>query len=151
MVSNPRPAAPWYADGLRFSCQQCGNCCSGAPGYVWVIKSEIAAIAECLGLTTAECQRQHVRRVGWRCSLHECRNGDCEFLLRESNGQTGCRIYNARPGQCATWPFWKSNLASPKAWTAAARECPGINHGELHLLAAIQEALDVNVSAARPL
>ncbi|MFM1805538.1 MAG: hypothetical protein RL136_2417, partial [Planctomycetota bacterium] len=27
--------APWYAEGLRFECTQCGNCCSGGPGAVW--------------------------------------------------------------------------------------------------------------------
>ena len=27
------PAAePWYADGLAFTCTQCGNCCTGGPG-----------------------------------------------------------------------------------------------------------------------
>ena len=35
---------PWYDKGLRFSCSECGDCCTGAPGYVWVNKEEIAAI-----------------------------------------------------------------------------------------------------------
>ena len=26
----------WYSEGLRFECTQCGACCSGEPGYVWV-------------------------------------------------------------------------------------------------------------------
>ena len=29
--------------GLRFECTQCGDCCTGAPGYVWVNKAEISA------------------------------------------------------------------------------------------------------------
>ena len=28
------PASEWYAKGLRFTCTQCGNCCSGPPGTV---------------------------------------------------------------------------------------------------------------------
>ena len=36
---------PWYRDGLRFECSQCGDCCTGAPGYVWVNKEEIASLA----------------------------------------------------------------------------------------------------------
>ena len=39
----------WYRGGLRFSCTQCGKCCSGAPGYVWVTKDEIEQIAAFLG------------------------------------------------------------------------------------------------------
>ena len=37
------PKFPWYAAGLRFFCTQCGDCCSGAPGFVWVNEEEIAA------------------------------------------------------------------------------------------------------------
>ena len=33
---NADESAPWYRDGLRFTCTRCGNCCTGAPGYVWV-------------------------------------------------------------------------------------------------------------------
>ena len=36
---------PWYADGLRFECSQCGDCCTGEPGYVWVDEAEITAMA----------------------------------------------------------------------------------------------------------
>ena len=33
---DPSPNTPWYADGLPFTCTQCGDCCTGDPGYVWV-------------------------------------------------------------------------------------------------------------------
>jgi hypothetical protein len=36
----------WYADGLQFTCSQCGNCCTGGPGYVWMSKEEIVRLAE---------------------------------------------------------------------------------------------------------
>ena len=39
---------PWYRDGLRFHCTECGNCCTGAPGYVWVNKAEIEELAALL-------------------------------------------------------------------------------------------------------
>ena len=38
-------AEPWFKDGLRFKCTQCGDCCTGAPGYVWVNQEEIEALA----------------------------------------------------------------------------------------------------------
>ena len=40
----------WYRDGLRFECTQCGKCCTGAPGYVWLTIPEIYRIAEFLGI-----------------------------------------------------------------------------------------------------
>mgnify|MGYP003145583089 FL=1 len=55
---------PWYRDGLHFSCTQCGNCCTGAPGVVWVDESEIKAIAEVTGKTTGEILLMHTRLYG---------------------------------------------------------------------------------------
>jgi hypothetical protein len=36
---------PWFADGLRFSCTMCGNCCSGGRGSVKFEPHEAAAMA----------------------------------------------------------------------------------------------------------
>ena len=33
----------WYADGLKFSCTGCGNCCTGSAGFTWVSEDEIDA------------------------------------------------------------------------------------------------------------
>ncbi len=140
---------PWYADGLRFACTRCGNCCSGAPGYVWVSDEEIARIAARLDMTPAEFEERHVRRAGRGKSLLEWPNGDCEFLERYDDGTTGCRIHTVRPVQCRTWPFWKSNLRSARAWEAAARGCPGINQGTVRRIDEIGQALRDNGS--RPL
>lgn len=149
IVSTPAPSAPWYADGLRFACTQCGNCCSGAPGYVWVNSEEIEQMATFLSLTPAEFNKRHVRRVGRGRSLLEHRNGDCEFLDRHSDGKTTCRIHSVRPVQCRTWPFWSSNLVSPQAWREASRGCPGMDTGAHYPLPVIQAALTEN--GTRPL
>ena len=119
---------PWFRDGLRFECTQCGNCCTGAPGYVWVNKDEIEALAKRLGLATDEFERQHVRRVGVRKSLIEYDNGDCVFF----DGQTRrCTVYEDRPRQCRTWPFWDSNVRTEKAWKETCQVCPGSGQGTL--------------------
>jgi Fe-S-cluster containining protein len=141
----------WYAAGLDFTCQSCGNCCSGAPGYVWVDREDVRAIAGLLGMPPERFAQQHTRRVGQRLSLHELADGDCEFLVREPDGKTRCAIHAARPRQCRTWPFWESNLSSRRAWEAAARHCPGINRRQHHPLTAIQDALRANDEAALPL
>lgn len=104
---------PWYQDGLRFKCTQCGDCCTGAPGYVWVNKEEIEALASEMKMEVEQFEDQYVRKVGIRKSLQEFPNGDCVLLDTETRG---CSVYNARPRQCRTWPFWDSNLKSEEAW-----------------------------------
>ena len=42
----------WYSKGLRFECSQCGDCCTGAEGYVWVNQAEIDAMAARMRITT---------------------------------------------------------------------------------------------------
>lgn len=120
---------PWYHDGLRFECTQCGDCCTGAPGFVWVNKAEIEALAEEVGLSVADFEAKYVRKVGIRKSLIEYDNGDCVFF---DTAARKCSVYNGRPQQCRTWPFWQSNVASEKAWNETCEVCPGSGRGKLH-------------------
>lgn len=132
-------SSPWYKDGLRFTRTQCGNCCTGAEGYVWVNQSEMRAIAAFLGRRDGRLTREHVRKVGIRFSLTEDpETGDCCFLKTTPQGRRICGIYPLRPLQCRTWPFWETNLASIDTWNAAAGECPGMNHGRRHDLVQIE-------------
>lgn len=120
----------WYMGGLRFSCTQCGNCCTGAPGYVWVSREEIRRIAEFLDKDEQWLGKDHLRRVGFKYSLTERANGDCIFLSSDGKGGRGCSIYSVRPLQCRTWPFWSRNLKSPAHWRLAGENCPGMNNGK---------------------
>lgn len=117
---------PWYRDGLRFECTQCGNCCTGAPGVVWVTDDDIRQIAEHLDKAVGEIRLFHTRPVRGGLSLTEHANGDCTFFDSESRG---CTIYPVRPIQCRTWPFWNSNLKTPQDWEEAERDCPGAGTG----------------------
>jgi len=101
----------WYQDGLRFRCTRCGNCCTGAPGFVWVNEEEVAAIADYRGISRTETEAVYTRLEGRRRSLKEKANGDCIFYDRE----VGCTIYPVRPRQCRTWPFWESNVVTREA------------------------------------
>ena len=95
-------ADEWYADGLRFSCTQCGHCCTGPPGTVWFTDTEGAAIAESLGIEIAEFYKHYALKVGGRWSLKETLVGegyDCVFLDRKT-GAALCSIYGNRPTQC---------------------------------------------------
>jgi hypothetical protein len=127
---------PWYSDGLRFQCTQCGDCCSGAPGFVWVTNEEIQWLADELQISTEEFEKVYVRQVGIRRSLREFPNGDCVFFDTEKRN---CQVYNARPKQCRTWPFWDSNLKSPDAWKHTCEVCPGAGKGKLYQLPEIEK------------
>lgn len=132
--------APWYAEGLRFECQpDCGACCRGPGGHVWVTHPEMLALGEALGLTPAELKARYVIRVRRRWSLRDQEGtGDCIFL-RTKDGV--CSVYEARPVQCRTYPFWRENVVSRRAWTETARECPGCNVGRLHSQAEVEQAV----------
>ena len=132
----PKPNdEPWYKDGLKFKCTGCGDCCTGAPGYVWVNKDDIAALAAETKTTVDEFEARFVRDIGVRKSLLEHNNGDCVFF----DGKTRkCRVYAARPRQCRTWPFWDSNIRTPEAWEATCEACPGAGTGRLYQLGEIE-------------
>lgn len=126
----------WYKEGLQFDCRQCGRCCGGAPGYVWVTDEEIAEIAKLLDFQRFQFEMKFVRTVGKRKSLHELSNFDCILFDPEKKG---CRAYEARPAQCRTWPFWSRNIDRPNSWKKTAKFCPGCNKGPLHSLEEIED------------
>lgn len=127
----------WYADGLRFECTQCGNCCTGPPGAVWFTEAEGREMAAQLGLTEKQFYRRYAKRIGRQWSLKERRTKhghDCVFLDRTSvPGKAVCSMYTCRPTQCRTWPFWSENLTSPETWDAVKRNtpCPGMDRGRI--------------------
>lgn len=129
---------PWYAGGLRFECTQCGNCCSGEPGFVWIGSEEEALIPPFLGLSVEAFRARFTRVVGDRRSLLERRNGDCVFL----DERRRCRVHPVKPRQCLAYPFWRRIVDSPEAWAAEARKCPGIGSGRLFDAAAIDLRAD---------
>lgn len=106
------------------ACATCeGRCCTGESGYIYVTKSEIFAIAEVLEMDVNDFALKYLFKKGYKYSIKENKVGDsyeCVFYDKASNG---CKIYNARPNQCKTFPFWdyfKSRVDEVK------QECPGI-------------------------
>ena len=106
------------------ACATCeGRCCTGESGYIYVTKDEIKDIAEVLKIDINELRVKYLFKKGYKYSIKEFKYNDsyeCIFYDRESNG---CQIYNARPSQCKTFPFWdyyKTRVNELK------QECPGI-------------------------
>lgn len=123
---------PWYKEGLKFQCTGCGQCCTGTPGYVWVNEEEMEAIAKLLEISVEVFKRKYVRQRDNRYSLIERKSWDnqydCIFLKDKK-----CTIYQARPNQCRTFPWWKHNLNTEESWKLAALGCEGI-HDEAPLV-----------------
>jgi len=137
------PESVWYTDGLSFKCTECGKCCTGSPGYVWVTEEEIEAIADYLHLSVPEFSNRYVRRIEDRYALLEDhKNYDCAFLKDKK-----CQIYPVRPKQCRTFPWWPKNLKSKAAWDEAATYCEGINQAQPVVpLSVIQTQLSIQQS-----
>jgi Fe-S-cluster containining protein len=121
-----QPSLPWYKEGLKFKCTECGKCCTGQAGFVWVTNEEIAAMAKVMHLSEQTFKIKYVRNRNNRLALVEKKNEaggyDCIFLKNKK-----CQIYQARPKQCQTFPWWKENLNTPESWKLAAQDCEGIN------------------------
>jgi len=84
--------------------------------------------------------RRYIRQVADRFALTEVkkRKYDCVFLQ-----DCKCIVYEVRPRQCRTFPWWKENLSSEKSWEEAAKYCEGIGpQGTLISYETIQTQLD---------
>ncbi len=124
----------WYEKGLRFTCTQCGKCCKGPePGFVWVTPDEIAALAKRLDMTEDEFGRRYLRRIGITFSLVERANHDCIFW----DDEKGCTVYEDRPSQCRTFPFWPEFVIDRDAWRKIDW-CPGKDKGRHYTKAEIE-------------
>jgi len=121
----------FYADGLRFSCKRCSSCCRYDSGFVFLSQKDINKLSSALkidatGVISAFCRWVTDKNGGKVLSLKEKSNNDCILW------DYGCTVYQARPLQCVTFPFWETIIASEQCWQIAAGGCPGMNSGELH-------------------
>jgi len=90
------------------ACKTCGGkCCVGESAYVWVTAEEIDRIAQFLNLTGEEFCEYAVSREGDLFTLNEVVREDDSFACIYFDEQKMCcSIYQVRPNQCRTFPFW---------------------------------------------
>ena len=125
-------AEHWFADGLRFVCTGCGKCCTGTSGSVNVSQPDLERLAGHFGTTAGAFVRRYTRmRNGRRVLKDRPGSNDCVFL----NGKA-CSIYEARPTQCRTYPWWIANIEDRESWEEEAKRCEGINHPTAVLVSA---------------
>lgn len=136
-MANTSKNKPFWQNGIRFECQGSGKCCTsrGAYGYVYLTLQDRRRLAKHLKLTTSAFTRQYCERDEDFFYLKNP-DRDCRFL----DGKR-CTVYEGRPTQCRTWPFWPENM-NAKAW---AREvvtfCPGVGKGRLYSADEIREQM----------
>jgi Fe-S-cluster containining protein len=116
-------------DGFSYAfnpqaCIECqARCCRGESGYIYVTNTEANAICEYLDIEMKEFVDSYLFKKGYKYSIKERVVGDeheCIFYDHKTNG---CGIYEARPTQCRTFPFWdyfKTRVEELKL------ECPGV-------------------------
>ena len=113
----------WWMEGLKFGCTACGKCCQNE-GEVWMDSDEFADLTTYLQKSPLSVLDQYSERImnGWvkmksqgsdDSALDATKSNRCIFL--GENGKE-CSIYEARPIQCRTYPFWPRLLDSPKSW-----------------------------------
>lgn len=128
----------WEKEPIRFECQpQCFKCCL-KPGAVYFNADDIRRAAKSLECSAANFKSKHLVREGgsWLIDVEE--NRQCPFLTLR-----GCRIHEAKPEQCQTYPFWQENLESRNHWKLTAMFCPGIDLGPMFPVQAIRKALKI--------
>ncbi|OFZ18275.1 MAG: hypothetical protein A2X94_07510 [Bdellovibrionales bacterium GWB1_55_8] len=106
---SPRPA--FWKKGVRFKCLGCGKCCQARDtyGFVYLTKKDRQRLALHLQLSEKEFRRKYCEETDGWTHLKNPRL-DCGFFKNN-----GCEVYEARPEQCRTWPFWPENM-NARAW-----------------------------------
>lgn len=116
--------------GVRFQCQGSGKCCvsHGEFGNVYMSLDDRRRMAKVLKMTTQQFTRTHCKKSEGYWALKDNPEGPaCIFLEGKK-----CGVYEGRPTQCRTWPFWPEVL-SAKAWKQdVVSFCPGIGKGRLY-------------------
>ncbi|MBC8292078.1 MAG: YkgJ family cysteine cluster protein [Proteobacteria bacterium] len=127
-----RATAADPADGLCFECTGCGDCCRVRDGYdcVYLYEDDAERLSLELALELDEFLERYafVDELGW--TRIKMDSDACPFFNRENNC---CSVYEARPLQCRTFPFWDSMLtgnAGRLSWRSSARRmCEGVGQG----------------------
>lgn len=106
------------------ACTACGgHCCNGESGNIWVTRREIGALAEALGMDVPTFAADCLKKVGYRYSIGERCEGENYACLLFDEKKRGCSVYEARPAQCRSFPFWDYFRERPDE---AVAECPGV-------------------------
>lgn len=107
-------------DSFPFECTECGKCCKTI-GSVYLSPDEIQSAATLLGLSAqdfVDTYASHTLSDGSQTWAKLQDKEDACIFLKDDRY---CAIYEARPVQCRTYPFWPAIVKSPETWNAECR------------------------------
>ena len=124
----------WYHDtALPFDCTACGKCCK-TKGSVWMSPEEVTNASALLGISAVAFVDRYASHTiqddpdvaaatttmttttpPW-AKLTNNSEQHCVFLKDNL-----CQIYQARPIQCSTYPFWPNIMKSATSWNREVR------------------------------
>lgn len=104
---------------FKFECKKCGQCCREA-GWVYFLPDDIKRASAYLSMTKAEFKKKYLTNQGGLC-VEVTALKPCVFLKDE-----GCIIHEAKPKQCATFPYWPEYVNKNGEIIDFNRPCPGI-------------------------
>ena len=137
----------WWQEGVEFSCQGSGKCCTshGEYGFVFLTKKDRQNLARHLKMETQAFTKKYCEKYNGAFHLKEDRiNPDCIFLEGKR-----CGVYSARPTQCRTWPFWPE-VMNAKTWKKEVLSfCPGVGKGSKVPLEEIKKQLALQTEAEK--
>ncbi|MBR2495195.1 YkgJ family cysteine cluster protein [Helicobacter sp.] len=108
------------------ACKSCGGrCCVGESGYIFLTLKEVESIAAFLGVEFEKFVLHYVKKVGYRFSLIEKSYEDGFACVFFDTQKKQCGIYETRPAQCRTFPFWEG-FQSKSELTELCALCPGV-------------------------
>ena len=132
-------------NGIKFSCQMCGNCCRGFnDGEVYLYKDDILRLAKFLNITGMKGLRNFAKKyvkvindsffwkdpdaqrgktyrfktLGFKFTGED---EHCHFL--EDNK---CSVHELRPFQCRSFPFWQMMVSNRKNFERYTKKCKGL-------------------------
>ncbi|MGD0566624.1 MAG: YkgJ family cysteine cluster protein [Candidatus Goldiibacteriota bacterium] len=102
-----------------FECLKCGTCCA-VPGEVFLTQDEGKKIAALLGMDFNAFKAKHMKKVWRQFILNMPYSGGCVFWKDKK-----CTVYEARPEQCRTFPYWEELKSSHENWKEIEKYCKG--------------------------
>ncbi len=124
----------FYNDGLKFECTGCGECCKLPAGRVDLLFEEAKKLSEYLSLRIDYFLETYCDSNEESLQLKDNQQHHCIFLSDDK-----CTVYEVRPLQCRTFPFWPENVKSLYRWKQIRKICPGIGEGKHYSVNEIKE------------
>ncbi len=145
MTSSDIKVSKTLENGIEFSCQMCGSCCSGfQEGEVYLYKEDIDRLTMFLNISSKselkKFAKKYIKIINdtffWkepgdeRGKTYKFKTlgfkftGDdehCHFLK-----DNRCTVHENRPFQCSCFPFWQMLVTSRKNFINYAKKCPGL-------------------------